>query len=346
MNDYVQDTNQQQLEARNEIAEYVKTLEQQLREVRKNRSVSINEPDGDSNHEYSQQHKAETADLRDDYHFHSQVAEQNQSENVNFEHYLKSSSDFDEEGVLQEVSDNDPFDFTEGLEDENLDSHFRSSTRHLVQPDNIRMARITTIEGFISPHPAPTEANSDDDSKIPKRPPRKTSSTKRRKLPEVVRKLSVDSTLSTDSAVTRSDETASIVSFESQISRDTVDLRRGSRGGSNRRLPPVPSGEEIAIDRADTVKEDPPVEPPSVTSIYKGPNVLNNHWQDSGLGSSIKNSPVSPSTSRRFSLKSLKKRLSRAGKTDSGIDEFLRKLRLLQPNLDRLQHTNIFRCLK
>ena len=324
MNDYVQDTNQQQLEARNEIAEYVKMLEQQLHEARrKNRSVSIDES------QHSQQHKAEKADLRDDYHVHSQAAEQNQSENVNFEHYLKSSSDFDEEGVLEEVSDNDPFDVTEGLEDENLDSCFRSSTGHLVQPDNIRMARITTIEGFVSPHPAPTGANTPDDrdSKIPKRPPRRTNSGKKRKLPEVARKLSVDSTLSTESAVTRSDETSSIVSFESQMSRDTVGLRRRSLGGSNRRLPPVPSGEEIAIDRADTVTEEPAVEPPNVTSIYKGPNALDNHWQDSGLGTSTKNSPVSPGTSRRFSLASLKKRLSKNGKADAGIDYFLRKKR-------------------
>lgn len=324
MNDYVQDTNQQQLEARNEIADYVKMLELQLQEVKKNRSVSINEPDGNSDQlcsEDFQQYEAENADLRDDYAVASQVAVQSQSENISFEHYLRSSqSDFaDEEGGLEELSDHDPFEATEGQEDLNLASCFQSSIGHLIQPDNVRMARITTIDGFVSPHAVP-RINNLEDSRIPKRPPRKTSAGKRRKLPEVARKLSIENAQSTDSAVTHSDETASITSFESQISSDAVDLRRASHGGSNRRLPSVPSGEEMSLTKVDVAKEEPVLDPPNVTSIYKGKSSLNNHRHDSGLGESMKTSPVPhDNASHRFSLSNLRKKFNK-GKTSSGMD--------------------------
>ena len=156
MNDYVQDNNQQQLEARKEIADYVQMLERQLHKVKRDRTVSINEPDRNSDPCSSQgvqTYDRENTDSRDGFQVSSQLAEQYQSESVSFEHYLKSStSDFDEDGGLLELSDNDPFEATEGQQDLNLSSCFQSFTGHLAQPENLRMAKITTIEGFVNPH--------------------------------------------------------------------------------------------------------------------------------------------------------------------------------------------------
>ena len=320
MNDYVLDTNQQQLQARKEIADYIKMLEQQLHDAKNSRLVSINERDGNYQY-YPEGMKQYGTDVRDDCEAPTrQVAEQNQTESLDFAHYLKSSqSDFDEDGFSKDMSDHDPFDITDNEEEDfNLESCFRSSTRHLVQPDNVRMARITTIEGFVSPYPTPGRDDSDD-AHVPKRPPRKTHSGKRRKLPEVSRRLSIESGRTADSTVTRSDETASITSFESQISRDTADLRRGPRSGSNRQLPSVPSGEEINLSQASVVKKEPVTELPNVVSIYKvkGPQGLNNQQQDSGLGESVKNSPDSPDHGHKFSLTSLRRKFSK-GKTTSG----------------------------
>lgn len=329
MNDYVRDTNQQQLKAREEIADYVKRLEQQLLEAKVNRPASIKELDEDLlqySNELNLQHNTEnTAEANEACLVRSQVADQNQPHNVDFKDYLKSSADLDKEGRSKELGDDDMFEVTNLPDDFSLASCFRSSTRHLVQPDNLRMARITTIEGFVSPHLSPKETNRDD-SEIPKRPPRRKSSGKRRKLPEMRRTLSIGSALSTDSAVTQSDESVSVTSFESQFSRDIVGFRKVSRAESNRRLPPVPSGEEITIDRADVGAKEPIVEPPSVLSIYKAPNVLHDHRQDSGLSESMKTSPVSPGSSRRFSLSSLKKKF-RKRRTSSGVRTFLKKLK-------------------
>lgn len=322
MNDHALDTNQQQLQARTKIGDYIRMLEQQLHELKNDRPVSIDDF-GYSSEAVKQNDKRYTDQhLREDYQVSPQMVQQTKAENANFERYLKSSqSDFDEHGVLREVSDNDPFDSTDEEDDFELASRFRSSARHLVQPDDVRMAKVTTIDGFVCPHSPPGMDNTSDKN-IPKRPPRRTDSRKRRKLPNVTRKLSGESGHSTDSLVTRSDETASVTSFESHISRDNAGFRRGSGGGSNRRLPPVPSGEEINLNHQSIVKDRPATEPPSVMSIYKvkaeGPRSLNNQSQDSGLGKSEKNDPTSPyHASHKFSFSSLRKKFGK-GKTSSG----------------------------
>ena len=325
MNDHALDANQQQLQARTKIADYIKMLEQQLHELKNNRPISIDDY-GYSSKAVKQNDRGgyTDQDLREDDQVSPQMEQRTQAENANFERYLKSSqSDFDEQGVLRDVSDHDPFDSTDDMDEEDdfeLASRFRSSARHLVQPDDVRMARLTTIDGFVCPHSPPGMDNATDKN-TPKRPPRRTDSRKRRKLPNVTRKLSGESGHSTDSLVTRSDETASVTSFESHMSRDNVRFRRGSGGGSNRRLPPVPSGEEINLSKQSIVEDKPATEPPSVMSIYKvkeGPRSVNNQSQDSGLGKSEKNDPTSPShASHKFSFSSLRRKFSK-GKESSG----------------------------
>ena len=325
MNDHALDANQQQLQARTKIADYIKMLEQQLHELKNNRPISIDDY-GYSSKAVKQNDRGgyTDQDLREDVQVSPQMVQRTQAENANFERYLKSSqSDFDEQGVLRDVSDHDPFDSTDDMDEEDdfeLASRFRSSARHLVQPDDVRMARLTTIDGFVCPHSPPGMDNAGDKN-TPKRPPRKTDSRKRRKLPNVTRKLSGESGHSTDSLVTRSDETASVTSFESHMSRDNARLRRVSGGGSNRRLPPVPSGEEINLSKQKIVEDRPATEPPSVMSIYKvkeGPRSVNNQSQDSGLGKSEKNDPTSPShASHKFSFSSFRRKFSK-GKESSG----------------------------
>lgn len=325
MNDHALDANQQQLQARTKIADYIKMLEQQLHELKNNRPIPIDDY-GYSSKAVKQNDRGgyTNQDLREDDQVSPQMVQRTQAENANFERYLKSSqSDFDEQGVLRDVSDHDPFDSTDDMDEEDdfeLASRFRSSARHLVQPDDVRMARLTTIDGFVCPHSPPGMDNATDKN-TPKRPPRRTDSRKRRKLPNVTRKLSGESGHSTDSLVTRSDETASVTSFESHMSRDNVRFRRGSGGGSNRRLPPVPSGEEINLSKQSIVEDKPATEPPSVMSIYKvkeGPRSVNNQSQDSGLGKSEKNDPTSPShASHKFSFSSLRRKFSK-GKESSG----------------------------
>ena len=325
MNDHALDANQQQLQARTKIADYIKMLEQQLHELKNNRPISIDDY-GYSSKAVKQNDRGgyTDQDLREDDQVSPQMVQRTQAENANFERYLKSSqSDFDEQGVLRDVSDHDPFDSTDDMDEEDdfeLASRFRSSARHLVQPDDVRMARLTTIDGFVCPHSPPGMDNAADKN-TPKRPPRKTDSRKRRKLPNVTRKLSGESGHSTDSLVTRSDETASVTSFESHMSRDNARFRRGSGGGSNRRLPPVPSGEEINLSKQKIVEDRPATEPPSVMSIYKvkeGPRSVNNQSQDFGLGKSEKNDPTSPShASHKFSFSSFRRKFSK-GKESSG----------------------------
>ena len=324
MNDHALDANQQQLQARTKIADYIRMLEQQLHELKNNRPISIDDY-GYSSEAVKQNDRGYTdQDLREDCQVSPQMVQRTQAENANFERYLKSSqSDFDEQGVLRDVSDHDPFDLTDDMDEEDdfeLASCFRSSARHLVQPDEVRMARVTTIDGFVCPHSPPGMDNASDKN-TPKRPPRKTDSRKRRKLPNITRKLSTESGHSTDSLVTRSDETASVTSFESHMSRDNARFRRGSGGGSNRRLPPVPSGEEINLSKQKIVEGRPATEPPSVMSIYKvkeGPRSVNNQSQDSGLGKSERNDPTSPyHASHKFSFSSLRRKFSK-GKESSG----------------------------
>ena len=339
MNEYVQDTNQQQLEARNEIADYVKMLEQQLREVKMNRSVSVNEQDDSiqGNRQYStkatQHYEPKNAeDLRDDYKHASQVTELNQS--MNFDDYLKCSSELDEESDLEgDVGENGPFpaelEKVVEPEDINLDCCFQSSAELVVQPDNVRMARLASIEEFVAQLPEPRKTNLRDSKTPVQRPARKTSSGKRRKLPQVTRKTSFESARSTDCAESQSDDTLSITSFESEVSRDTTDMRRVSRRGSSRRLPPVPSGEEIDLHviNADVATDEPAVtKPPEVTSIYhKGPTDAYNHRHDSGLGESIKNSPAAlPGNGHKFSISRLRRKFSKE-KTGSGMIHVLYK---------------------
>ena len=325
MNDHALDANQQQLQARTKIADYIRMLEQQLHELKNNRPISTDDY-GYSSEAVKQNDRGYTdQDLSEDFQVSPQMVQRTQAENANFERYLKSSqSDFDEQGVLRDVSDHDPFDLTDDMDEEDdfeLASRFRSSARHLVQPDDVRMARVTTIDGFVCPHSPPGMDNAADTENTPKRPPRKTDSRKRRKLPNITRKLSTESGHSTDSLVTRSDETASVTSFESHMSRDNARFRRGSGGSSNRRLPPVPSGEEINLSKQSVVEDRPATEPPSVVSIYKvkeGPRSVNNQSQDSGLGKSEKNDPTSPShASHKFSFSSLRRKFSK-GKENSG----------------------------
>lgn len=332
MNEYVQDTNQQQLEARNEIADYIKILEQQLREAKKNRQVSVKKHDGSTQgkHKYSteatRQHEPINEDLGDECQQPSQVEELNQSANMNFEDYLKCSSEFGEESDLKDVlRDNEPSpaDFENAIDqdDINLDYCFQSSAGLVVQPDEVRMARVASIEGFVSQLPESRRTSLRDSKTRVERPVRKNSSGKRRKLPQVTRKTSLDSERSTYSAASQSDETLSITSFESQVSRDTTDVRRMSRGGSGRRLPPVPSGEELNLHviKADVTMDKPVSQLPVVTSLYhKGPTYPNNNRQDSGLGESLKNSPALPG--HKFSISRLRRKFAKE-KTGSGMYE-------------------------
>lgn len=330
MNEYVQDTNQQQLEARNEIADYVKMLEQRLREVKKSRKVSVKEK-GDSiqgnrrdSTKATPQHEPINENMRDECQQPGQVEELNHSANVNFEDYLKCSSEYEEEsGLKDDLRDHDPFtaEFENTLEPEDIsfDYCFQSSAGLLVQPDEVRMARLASIEGFVTQTPETTTVNLRDSKTRVKRPARRTSSGKRRKLPQVTRKTSLESERSTYSAASQSDETLSITSFESQVSRDTTDMRRVSRGGSGRRLPPVPSEEEINlhVNKADVSTGKPVSQLPGVTSIYhKGPTYSNNNRQDSGLGDSVNNS--SAVSGHKFSISKLRRRFSKE-KTNPGI---------------------------
>ena len=333
MNDYVQDTNQQQLEARKEIADYVKMLEQRLREAKKSRKVSKKEQGYSlqGNHlgsiKAAQQHDTINNEnmTADDCQQPDQVEELNQSANVNFEDYLKCSSEYEEESGLKDdlKTDHDPFtaefENTVEQEDTSFDYCLQSSAGHLVQPDEVRMARIVHIEGFVAQTPEMTTSNSRDSKARVERPARKTSSGKRRKLPQVTRKTSLESERSSLSATSQSDETLSITSFESQVSRDSTDMRRVSRGGSGRRLPPVPSEEEIILHviKTDVSTDKPVSQLPGVMSIYhKGPTYPNGHRQDSGLGDSVNNSPALPS--HKFSISKLRRKFSKE-KANPGI---------------------------
>ena len=330
MNEYVQDTNQQQLEARKEIADYVKMLEQRLREAKKGRKVSVKEQ-GHSihmNHQDStkttQQHEPINENIVDEYQQPGHVEELNRSANVNFEDYLKCSSEYEEEsGLKDDLRDHDPltaeFENTVEPEDISFDYCLQSYAGHLVRPDEVRMARLASIEGFVAQTPEMTTCNLRDSNTRVVRPARNTSSEKRRKLPEVTRKTSLESERSTLSTPSQSDETLSITSFESQVSRDTTDMRRVSRKGSRRRLPPVPSEEEIDLQviKADVSTDKPESQLPGVTSIYhKGSPCPNSHWQDSGLGDSVNNSPALPG--QKFSISKLRRKFSKK-KTNPGI---------------------------
>lgn len=332
MNDYVQDTNQQQLEARKEIADYVKMLEQRLRDVKKSRKVSKKEQGYSiqGNHrgstEATQQHDTINENMTaDDCQQPGQAEELNQSANVNFEDYLKCSSEYEEEICLKDdlKADHDPFtakfESTVEPEDISFDCCLQSSAGHLVQPDEVRMARIVSIEGFVAQTPEMTTSNSRDSKTRVEQPARKTISGKRRKLPQVTRKTSLESERSTLSPTSQSDETLSITSFESQVSRDTTDMRRVSRQGSGRRLPLVPSEEEISLHviKADVSTDKPVSQLPGVMSIYhKGPTYPNGHRQDSGLGDSVNNSPALPS--HKFSISKLRRKFSKE-KANPGI---------------------------
>lgn len=332
MNDYVQDTNQQQLEARKEIADYVKMLEQRLREAKKDRKVSVKDQgcSVQGNHWGSttatQQHDTINEHMTaDDCQHPGQVEVLNQSANVNFEDYLKCSSEYEEESGLKDdmKADHDPLtaEFENIVETEDISFEYclQSSVGHLVQPDEVRMARVVPIERFAAQTPKMTTSNSRDSETPVERPARKTSSGKRRKLPEVTRKPSLESEPSTLSATSQSDETLSITSFESQVSRDTTDMRRVSRGGSGRRLPPVPSEEDINLHviKEDVSTDKPVSQLPGVMSIYhKGPTYPNGHRQDSGLGDSVNNSPALPV--HKSSISKLRRKFSKE-KTTPGI---------------------------
>ena len=326
MNDYVQDTNQQQLEARKEISDYVKMLELRLREVKKGKNVSVKELSHSvqGNHREStkatQQHDTTHENMTDDCQQPAQVEELNQSANVDFEDYLKCSSEYEEEsGLKDDLRDHDPFTvkFENTVEPEDISFEYclQSSAGYLVQPDEVRMARLASIEGFVAQTPEMTTSNSRDSNTRVERPARKTSSGKRRKLPQVTRKMSLESERSTS----QSDETLSITSFESQVSHDTTDMRRVFRGGSGRRLPPVPSEEEINFHgiKADVSTDKPVSQLPGVSSIYhKAPTYPSSHRQDSGLGDSVNNSPAPPG--HKFSISKLRRKFSKE-KTNPGI---------------------------
>ena len=331
MNDFVQDTNQQQLEARKEIADYVKMLEQRLREAKKGRKVSVKDQgcSVQGNHwdsaKATQQHDTinENMTADDCPQQPGQVEELNQSANVNFEDYLKCSSEYEEESGLKDdtKADHEPFtaEFENTIEPEDIsfDYCLQSFVGHLVQPDEVRMARVVPIEGFAAQTPEMTTSASRDSKTRVERPARKTSSGKRRKLPQVTRKASLESEPSTLSATSQSDETLSITSFESQVSRDTTDTRRVSHEGSGRRLPQVPSEEEMHVIKADVSTDKPVSQLPGVMSIYhKGPTYPNGHRQDSGLGDSVNNSPALPG--HKFSITKLRRKFSKE-KTNPGI---------------------------
>jgi len=320
----VQDTNQQQLEARKELADYVKMLEQRLREVKKGRKVSVKEK-GHSIHgnhrDYTKathQHEPVNENITDECQQPGEVEELNQSTCVNFEDYLKCSSEYEEEtGLKDDLRDRDPlsaeFENTVEPEDISFDYCLQSSAGHLVQPDEVRMARLASIEGFVSKSPEITTSSLRDSNTRVQRPARKTSSGKRRKLPQVTRKTSLESDRSSLSSASQSDETLSITSFES---RDTTDARRVSRGGSGRRLPPIPSEEEINLHviKADVSTNKPVSQLPGVTSIYhKRPT---SYRQDSGLGDSVNNSPALPG--HKFSISKLRRKFSKE-KKNTGI---------------------------
>lgn len=324
MNEYVQDTNQQQLEARKELADYVKMLEQRLQEVKKGRKVSVKEQRHSihGNHrdyiKATQQHEPVNENITDGCQQPGEVEELNQSTCVNFGDYLKCSSEYEEEtGLKDDLSDRDPlsaeFENTVEPEDISFDYCLQSSAGHLVKPDEVRMARLASIEGFLSQTPEITTSSLRDSNTRVQRPARKTSSGKRRKLPQVTRKTSLESDRSSFSSASQSDETLSITSFES---RDTTDARRVSRGGSGRRLPPIPSKEEINfhVIKADVSTNKPVSQLPGVTSIYhKGPT---SYRQDSGLGDSVNNSPAL--LGHKFSISKLRRKFSKE-KKNTGI---------------------------
>lgn len=298
MNDLVQNTNQQQQLARKEIADL------QFLEVSKNCSVIQNEQDGDFEQlDASRNQKEQMPTLSDDFSLDccasSQMNETKQPAITQFELNLERLSDVD-----KTCGDCDPFESTEGQDVLDLKDCFHSFSAHLIQPDNVRMARITTIDSFVSPHVT-------EDSNIPQRPPRKKRIAKGRKLPEVTsRRLSIDSALSSNSAITPSDDSSSIASFKLQSSHDSVGAHRGSYGGSNKRgLPSVPSGEEVIIEGADGTRE-----PPRVVSIYKPPSSVSDRRKTFGSSDVLTGAPVSPRSSRRFSLSNIKRRFSKGNK--------------------------------
>ena len=304
MNDYVQNTKQQQQLARMEIADL------QFLEVSENCSVISKDQDADFEQlNTSSIQKEQMPTIRDDVSVDccasSQLNETKQSEITHFELDLGQLSDLD-----KTYGDCDRFETAEGQEDLDLKYCFKSSIEHLIKPDIVRMARITTIDSFVSPRVTEREKNVED-SDIPQRPPRKKRNAKGRKLPEPTsRRLSIDSALSTDSAITQLDDSSSIASFKLQSSRDSVGARRGSHSGSNkRRLPSVPSGEEIIIEGDGEARE-----PPRVMSIYKPPSRVSDYQKSFGSSEILAGAPVSPRSTRRFNFGNIKKRFSRGNK--------------------------------
>ena len=141
MNKHVEDTNQQQLGARNEIAEYVRMLEKQLRELKKNnRSIANRQSDSTRDKEKwcteatTQSEPAKLEELEDWQHT-SQELELNQSADVNFVDYLKcsQSSEVDGEKDLKDaLRDSEiiavDLDNVFASEEESVDFHLQSST--------------------------------------------------------------------------------------------------------------------------------------------------------------------------------------------------------------------------
>ncbi|XP_068745491.1 uncharacterized protein [Montipora capricornis] len=264
MNDIVQNTNQQQQSWRKEIADYVQMLEKHLLEITKKCTLSDQELVGDLEQcstASGLQQSAEYNDFRNTCPSSSQETE--------------PSPDLDEN-----EDDNDPFEAAGEQEDFNLRSCFKSSIEHLIKPGNIKIARIRTMDSFVSPRLTVRETNIEEFS-TPQRPPRKKRDEKGRKLPE--------------------------------LPRDTLGIRRGSHGRSNlRRLSSVPSGEEITLEGDDTN-----MEPPGVLSIYKPPNVSSDHRNIFSSGEITVGAPISFRSSHRFSLSNIKRKLSR-GRKGSG----------------------------
>ena len=343
MNKLVEDTNQQQIGARNEIADYVRMLEKQLRELKKNKSIPNKQNDSTrdkrkwSTEATAQSEPAKIEDLEEDdwQHFSPEL---NPSVDVNFVDYLKcpQSSEVDGEKDLKDALRDSQviavdLDEVFAPEEESIDFCLQSSVGLVVQPEEVRMARVACTETFVAHVPeVRTVANVPDarttnvrDSHVSvQRPARKTGSGKRRKLPQATRKTRA---LSTDSELSQSDETLSITSSESHISRDTTNMRRVSRGGSGRRLPTVPSGEEVGVG---PVKADVSAarEPPAVASIYqKGLTVPSNLRQDSGFGESFRNSPMLTNKDRKFSISKLRRKFTKEKRGPGRIrDHFLK----------------------
>ena len=335
MNKHVEDTNQQQLGARNEIAEYVRMLEKQLRELKKNnRSIANRQSDSTRDKEKwcteatTQSELAKLEELEDWQHI-SQELELNQSADVNFVDYLKcsQSSEVDGEKDLKDaLRDSEiiavDLDNVFASEEESVDFRLQSSTGLVVQPDDVRMARVAFAETFVAHVPEVRTVTNVSDSSATnvrdsyvsvQRPARKTGSGKRRKLPQATRKTSVSST---NSEISQSDETLSITSSESHISRDTTNMRRVSRGGSGRRLPTVPGG-VVEIDvrpmKVDVSADNSAArQPPAVASIYqKGFTVPCSLRQDSGFGESLRISPVPTSKDHVFGINKLRRKFNK-----------------------------------